>query len=336
MNYDFETIVDRSNTGSEKWEQMYRWNPDVSEGIVPFSVADMEFKNPPQITEGLKKYIDSAILGYSDSTDSYFQAVCSWMERRHQWEIEKDWIVSTPGVVNAVFLAIRALSEPGDGIIMQTPVYYPFYAAIARNQRQLVKNPLIFTGSTYRIDFDDLEQKARDPKNKLLLFCSPHNPVGRVWTTEELTRVGKICLENNVRIISDEIHFDLIMPGYKHTVFAALSPDLADNMIVCTSPSKTFNLAGLQTSNIILPNERIRKAFLQEMASFGYYSLNSLGYKACEIAYTECEEWLNELVLVIDHNRLELKTFMEDRVPMIKVIDLEGTYLQWMDLERFA
>lgn len=331
MKYDFTTIVDRSNTGSGKWEQMRRRNPNVSKGVTPFSVADMELKNPPEIIEGLKKYIDSTILGYTQPTDSYLNAVCGWMKKRHDWVIRKEWIIGSPGVVNAFFQAVKAFTEQGDGIIVQPPVYYPFYIAVESNKRTLVKNPLIFTGSTYSIDYDDLERKARDPKNKVLLFCSPHNPVGRVWTHEELDRVGEICLRNNILIISDEIHFDLVMPGCKHTVFANVSEELANNMIVCTSPSKTFNLAGMQTSNIIIPNEKIRKAYMQEMASNGFYSLNILGYKACEIAYTECEGWLDELLELVYHNHLELKQFIEKNLPGIKVIELQGTYLQWMD-----
>ena len=331
MKYDFETVVDRRQSGSSKWGQMLRLNPNVSQGVVPFSVADMEFKNPPEIVAGLKQYIDSTILGYTKPTDSYWNAVCSWMKRRHDWVIDKDWIVGSPGVVSAFFLAVKALTDPGDGIIIQTPVYYPFYAAVQRNQRSLVRNPLICTGSTYHIDYDDLEQKARDPRNKVLLFCSPHNPVGRVWTPEELTRVGEICLRNDVLIISDEIHFDLIMPGHRHTVFANISEELSNRIIVCTAPSKTFNLAGMQTSNIVIPNERIRKAYLKEMTLNGFHSLNILGYKACEIAYTECEAWLTQLLEVVYHNHLELKKFIEREIPVIKVMELEGTYLQWLD-----
>jgi aminotransferase/cystathionine beta-lyase len=253
------------------------------------------------------------------------------MKRRHDWVVKKDWIIGSPGVVNAFFQAVKAFTEQGDGIIIQPPVYYPFHIAVESNKRTLVKNPLIFTGSTYLIDYDDLERKAKNPKNKVLLFCSPHNPVGRVWTPEELARVGEICLRNNVLIISDEIHFDLIMPGHKHTVFANVSEELSNNTIVCTAPSKTFNLAGMQTSNIIIPNEKIRKVYLQEMASNGFYSLNILGYKACEIAYTECEEWLEQLLELIYHNHLELKKFIQKNMPVIKAIELEGTYLQWMD-----
>ncbi|HVJ48456.1 MalY/PatB family protein [Desulfitobacterium sp.] len=336
MKYDFETLINRANTGSSKWEQMKKWNPKVSENVIPFSVADMELKNPPQIIEGLKSYLDTTILGYTCLTNSYLEAVCGWMKRRHDWEIQTDWILTSPGVVYAFFAAIRALTQPGDGVILMTPVYYPFYAAIERNDRTLVKNPLINTGSTYLIDFEDLEKKAQDPQNKMLLFCSPHNPVGRVWTQEELAKVGEICLRNNVLIISDEIHFDLIMPGHQHTVFASLSEQLANIMITCTAPSKTFNLAGMQASNIIIPNKELRKTYVKEVEAEGSSSLNILGYKACEIAYTECDEWLDELIQLVYHNHLKLKTYIETNIPQIKVYDLEGTYLQWMDFRELG
>jgi len=285
--YDFETFVNRVNTGSAKWEQMKGWNPNVSEGIIPFSIADMELKNPPEIIEGLKKYIDSNVLGYTQPTESYINAVCGWMEKRHNWKIKSEWIVGSAGVVSAFYSVIRALSKPGDGIIIMSPVYYPFYSAIELNNRKVVNNPLINTGSTYVIDYKDLEKKAQNPDNKILLFSSPHNPAGKVWNKEELEKVGEICLRNNVLIISDEIHFDLIMPGHKHTVFASISEELANKMIVCTAPSKTFNLAGMQTSNIIISNKAIRDAYLKEVESQGFFTLNILGYKACEIAYTK-------------------------------------------------
>ncbi|QQZ10011.1 MalY/PatB family protein [Heyndrickxia vini] len=329
--YDFETVVNRTNTGSSKWEQMKGWNPNVSEEAIPFSVADMEFKNPPEIIEGLKEYLDSSILGYTQPTENYLKAVCGWMEKRHNWKINSEWIVGSAGVVGAFYSAIRAFSNPGDGIIIMSPVYYPFYSAIELNNRKVVKNPLINTGSSYEIDFNDLEMKAKEHTNKILLFCSPHNPTGRVWTKEELEKVGEICLKNNILLISDEIHFDLIMPDHKHTVFASLSDELADNTIVCTAPSKTFNLAGMQTSNIIIPNEDLRETYVKEIQSQGVFSLNILGYKACEIAYTKCEKWLDELLGLIYHNHLELKKYMEENIPEIKVHDLQGTYLQWMD-----
>jgi len=331
MKYDFETIVDRTNTGSLKWDQMFQFCPNLPKGIVPFSVADMEIKNAPEIIEGLKHYLDTAILGYTGPTDAYFDAVCGWMKKRHNWDIKKEWIVGSPGVVPGFYLLVRALTKPGDGVIIQPPVYYPFYSAIEANGRTVVKNTLIFKNGRYEIDYDDLERKARDKNNKVLLFCSPHNPVGRVWTKEELGKVGDICLRNNVIIISDEIHNDLIMPGKKHTVFATLSDELANSMAMCTAPSKTFSLAGLQTSNLIIPNEAIRNAYLQEAGKNAFMVLNAIGYKACEIAYTQCEKWLDEVMLLIDHNRRILTDFIEKNIPIIKVIELEGTYLQWLD-----
>lgn len=334
MKYDFETLTNRANTGSSKWEQMKLWNPKVSEDVIPFSVADMELKNPPEVIEGLRSYLNTAILGYTLPTKSYLEAVAGWMNQRHNWEIHADWIIGSPGVVHAFFTVIRALTEPGDGVIVMTPVYYPFYAAIKRNNRTLIKNPLINIGSTYLIDFEDLEAKAKDPRNKILLFCSPHNPVGRVWTKEELTKVGEICLRNEVRIISDEIHFDLIMPGYQHTVFASLNEELANNVITCTAPSKTFNLAGLQTSNIIIPSKKIRILYRREVEAQGLSTLNILGYKACEIAYTQCEDWLDQFIELVYHNHLVLKAYIEENVPQIKVHVLEGTYLQWMDFRE--
>ena len=331
MKYDFTTVLNRRNTGSAKYEQMLGWNPNVSENTIPFSVADMELKNPPEIVEGLKQYISDTILGYTVPTKEYNAAVCGWMEKRHGWKIEPEWIIGSAGVVGAFFSAIKAFSNPGDGIIIMTPVYYPFFNAIKKNNRTLVENELINTGDNYIIDFEDLEAKAKDQKNKILLFCSPHNPVGRVWTEDELKKVAKICLDNDVLIISDEIHFDLVMPGFKHTVFAKVSEEAANNMIVCTAPSKTFNLAGMHTSNIIIPDEDIRKKYLEEVESNGFFSLGILGYKACEIAYTQCEGWLDELIALIHHNHLVLKDYFAKNLPEVKVYDLEGTYLQWMD-----
>jgi hypothetical protein len=214
MKYNFEETVNRSNTGSFKWDQMKSWNPNVGEGIAPFSVADMDLRNAPEITEDLAKFITSNVLGYTGPTESYFNAVCGWMKKRHNWEIKPEWITVYPGVVPAFFNAVKAYTKPSEGVIIMTPVYYPFYMAIETNGRKVVKNPLLKVNDRYAIDFEDLEKKAQDPNNKVLLFCSPHNPLGRVWKKEELQKVADICLKNNVLIISDEIHNDLIMPGY--------------------------------------------------------------------------------------------------------------------------
>jgi aminotransferase/cystathionine beta-lyase len=331
MAYDFETVVDRSRLGSVKWEQMKQWCPSVAPGVVPFSIADMELRNPPELVAGLKDYLDEAVLGYSDPTPAYLDAVCGWMARRHGWTVRPDWIQTAPGVIPAFYTAIQSLTEPGDGVIVQSPVYYPFYGAIRTTGRTLVRNPLVLDGDRYGIDFDDLERQARDPRTKVLLFCSPHNPVGRVWTPAELARVGEICLRHDLRIISDEIHFDLVMPGHAHTVFATVSEELARRMVVCTAPSKTFNLAGMQTSNIIIPDPDLRAAFRARLSASAMWHLNILGYKACELAYTRCEPWLEQLLQLLHRNHLELRRFFRERVPAVRVFDLEGTYLQWMD-----
>lgn len=335
MKYDFETVVSRKNVGASKWNLMKKVNPDVTDNIVPFSVADMEFKNPPQIAEGLKKYIDSSILGYTEATEGYYKAVCNWMERRHEWKIKKEWITEFSGVVPALYIIIRALTEKEDNVLVMTPVYYPFYKAIESNDRKVVKNELIFCKDHYEIDFEDLEKKAKLEETKLLILCNPHNPVGRVWNEDELKKIGRICIDNDVLIISDEIHFDLVMPGNKHTIFANISEEFAEHSVICTAPSKTFNLAGLQTSNIITPNKKIRNKIVGERTvSIGNSGLNIFGYKACEIAYNECEDWLDELIKVLYENKKLVEDFMKTKLPEIKVINLEGTYLQWLDFRE--
>ena len=335
MKYDFTTLINRRNVGSSKYELMMAHNPDLEDSIIPYSVADMEFKTPPEIVEALKQYLDEQILGYTRATPVYLEAVRNWMKTRHDWEIKDEWIVTTPGVVNALYVAVRAYTEIGDGVIIMPPVYHPFFSAIQLSKRTLVTNPLINNMDRYEIDFEDLEIKTSDPRNKVLLFCSPHNPVGRVWTEDELKKVAEICLRNNVLIVSDEIHFDLIMPEHRHTVFAKIEGVL-DHIVVCTAPSKTFNLAGLQTSNIIIPHKSHRDTFRAELANIAIFDLNALGYKACETAYNKCGPWLDELIEVIFENHRILKEHMVKNHPEIIVHPLEGTYLQWMDLRKLG
>lgn len=331
MKYDFTTLINRHRVGSSKYELMMAQNPDLEDNIIPYTVADMEFITPPEIVESLKKYFDEHLLGYTTTTPEYLEAVKNWMKKRHDWEIKDEWIVCTPGVVSVLFAAVKAYTEPGDGVILMPPIYHPFFSAIEAGKRIVVENPLINKMGRYEIDFEDLEIKASDPRNKMLLFCSPHNPVGRVWTENELKKVAEICLRNNVLIVSDEIHFDLIMPKYSHTVFAKIS-GIQDKIIVCTAPSKTFNLAGLQTSNIIIPHKGLRDTLKAELCKTAVIDLNALGYKACETAYNECEPWLEEVIKVIFENHMILKRHMEKYHPEIIVSPLEGTYLQWMDL----
>ena len=326
MKYDFETLIDRSGCGSGKWDEMRRKKPDLSKGVVPLSVADMEFKNAPEIPEGLKKYMDTHILGYTGPTEDYLRTVCGWMEKRHGWQIQPEWICGTRGVVEALMFAVKAFCQPGDGVIIFTPVYYPFYMAIENHSCQTVRCPLIYRDGAYSIDFDLLEKLAAGENNKMLILCSPHNPVGRVWTEEELRRITEICRKNHVRIISDEIHFDIIMPGHKHTVIAAVAPE--DEIIVCTAPSKTFNLAAMQTSNIIIPNEEDREKF-RKIAGHG--GPPALGLEACRIAYTQCGAWADQMIEAIAGNCRMAVEFLRERLPQIRPVELQGTYLLWLD-----
>ena len=336
MKYDFETLQSRRNTGSSKWNEMNKKNPQVPDGVDPFSVADMEFKNPPQIAEKVSEYLKNSIMGYTFPTDSYYDSVVGWMKRRHHWDIKKEWIVDYPGVVPALFHMVRLFTQPGEGVILLTPVYYPFYNAVRKGERDLVESRLLLKDGHYEIDFADLEQKAKDPKNKLLLLCNPHNPVGRVWTREELSRIGEICLANDVMVVSDEIHNDLIMPGHEHTVYALVSEKMAQNCVICTAPSKTFNMAGMSTSNVIVPNPELKQKVYDYRESQAVYFCNMAGYKACEIAYNECEDWLEELLGVLEANRQLVAKFMKEKFPQIHVIPLEGTYLQWLDCRRLG
>jgi len=332
QTYDFETAPSRRGVGAAKWEGMYsEAKVPLPDDIIPFSVADMELRNPPEIVEGLKTHLNNVVLGYTRPTKSYFDAVVGYMKKWHNWDIDKEWIVPFSGVVPALFNAIKSLTAPGDGVIIMTPVYYPFYMAIEKTGRQAVKNPLLDDGERFSIDYADLEQKAQQKENTMLILCSPHNPIGRVWKKEELERVAEICLRNNVLVVSDEIHFDLILKGYEHTVFSTLSEEIAQNCIVCTSPSKTYNLAGIACGNIIIKNPELREKFTDEMGRNGTFSQALLAYKACELAYTECGQWYQELLELLERNKRLTETFIKEQLPMLKVRELQGTYLIWID-----
>ncbi len=333
MKYDFETLVNRRNTGSHKWEGMYAQIPGAGDDVVPLSVADMELKNPPAIIEGLKEYMDKTILGYTGETENYYKSVISWMERRHGFSPKKEWFVMTAGVVPAIKEMVGAFTKDGDSVLMLTPVYYPFYSSVEANGRTVLGSELILDGTKYSIDFEDFAEKAARPETTLCILSSPHNPIGRIWTKEELLKLCEICLENNVFIISDEIHFDLIMPGYEHVSMGTFEEKYLNNCAICTAPSKTFNLAGLQTSNIFIPNEEYRSKMT---AARGYFSLNIFGYKACELAYDKCEEWLDELLLFLDENRKFVEEYIAEKMPEVKVHRLEGTYLMWLDFRAWG
>ncbi|HLR14514.1 MAG TPA: MalY/PatB family protein [Bacillota bacterium] len=331
MSYDFNTRTSRKGTGSLKWEQMYDFNPHISEEAIPLSVADMEFKTAPEIAEGLKDFLDDAILGYTGPYDSFLQAVVDWQKNRHNWQIEKDWIVNTQGVVSALHAAIRVLTQTGDGVITFHPVYYPFGVAIENNDRTEVNVPLQNNNGHYTIDFDAFEKEAAKSTNKMVLFCSPHNPGGRVWTKEELKKVADIAVKHDLYVVSDEIWYDFTMPGHEHTVLATVDEKINDLLITCTAPSKSFNLAGLMISNIIISSDDIRKKFSAELDRTHTNMIGILGFKACELAYTKAEKWLDEVIEVIDTNQHIVHEYFKEHFPQIKAPLLEGTYVQWLD-----
>jgi aminotransferase/cystathionine beta-lyase len=336
MNYDFTSRLNRRNQGSDKWDLMYKKNPQAADNVVPLSVADMELKNPPEIVQGLKDYLDSHVLGYTHPTESYYKALRGWMQTRHNWAIQDSWVLQSPGVVPAFYMATGAFTQPGDGVIIMPPVYHPFRGAVEANERRLVTNPLKLEGSHYSIDYEDLEKKASDPRNNLLIFCSPHNPVGRVWTKEELQKLAAICNRNHVLVVADEIHSDLILPGFHHTVYASLDKETEQNCIICTAPSKTFSIPGLATSNIIIPNKEIREKYKAYMQRNALGSVNVLGLQACEIAYSQCAAWLDKLLGLLKTNYDLIFHFMARNFPEVRVFPLEGSYLVWADFRAWG
>ena len=331
MGYDFTTIIDRSACGSSKWAGMRKIDPHTGPDVLPMSTADMEFLTAPEIREGLKTYIDTVIQGYTDPTQAYFDAVLDWQRRRHGYEGKQEWIVTTSGVVPAIFFLVNLLTEPGDGIIIQQPVYYPFSLAAKLTGRRLVNNALIRKEETYEIDFDDLEAKARDPRNKILIFCNPHNPVGKVWSREDLARLVEICAANHVFIIDDEIHNDLVMPGHRHTALPTVSAEASRICAYCTAPSKTFNLAGMQLSNIFIEDPEVRGRLSLSKLMGMSLSQVAISYEACRLAYEKGEPWLEELLQVVDGNAKYVASFLAEHIPQARCYPLEGTYLLWVD-----
>jgi len=329
--YNFVTSKDGISENSFKYKDMLKRNPDVPSGIVPMSIADMEFRTAPEITEEIKRYLDHNYLGYTDISDSYLNSIVNWMGKRHNYEIKKEWIAPSDGVVTAIGDLILSTTAPGDGVVVFSPVYNPFKRAVKMKGRNLIEVSLILDGSGYKIDYELFEKEAKKPDTKLLIFCNPHNPVGRVWTKDELLKVYDMCVRNDVFIIDDEIHHDLIMPGSEHTVMARVSEEAGMHMAVCTAPSKSFNLAGLQTSYVIIENPDIYQKFKASRLD-GFRSVtNVLGMVALEAAYTYGERWLDECIQVIYDNYRYISEFIEKNIPEIKIFPLEGTYLLWCD-----
>ncbi len=293
----------------------------------------MDFPTPPAVIEALTAKAQHGIFGYSDSKKDYEQTLQNWFQTNFNWQIQPEHLIKTPGIVYALCTAIRALTNKGDAIIIQQPVYYPFAASVTNNQRQLIVNQLLYSQDKYSIDFAAFEEQIVQNQVKLFILCNPHNPVGRVWTKEELTQLGNICLKHGVIIIADEIHADFVYPGHKHLVFADLEPAFADITITCTAPSKTFNLAGLQISNIFINNQTLRQKFNQQMAKSGYSQVNIMGIVACQAAYNHGQQWLDQLKIYLAGNLSLIRSFLQEKLPQIKLVEPEGTYLLWLDFK---
>jgi cystathionine beta-lyase len=347
MKYDFDAEVDRKGTDSVKWE--FVQHPDNplrlqhtdrffgENRALPMWVADMDFRSPEPVIEALVARARHGIFGYTVPNDGFYRSVVNWMSRRHGWEIAPEWICITPGVVPAINMLVRTFLAPSDRVLIQPPVYYPFYSAVENNGGEIITNPLVYEGGRYQMDFTDLERKAKDPRVKMAILCSPHNPVGRVWNKDELRRFGEICIANDVLVVSDEIHGDLIHRGNVFVPFAQISPDFARHSVTCIAPSKTFNLAGLQISCIVIADDGLRSRFEKTLQSNGLGLVaGTFGITALQAAYDRGEEWLDQLLDYLGGNLKYLETYVAENLPQINVIRPEGTYLVWLDCRRLG
>jgi len=333
MKYNFDEIIERKNTYSIKYD--FAAERGKPEGVLPLWVADMDFKTPPQVIAELSKRCEHGIYGYTDPKDDYFKSVQNWFEKSHSLQLEKEWIVVTGGIVFAINCAIRAFTNEGDGVLVQKPVYYPFFKSVIKNNRMVVNNPLVNINGRYEIDFADFENKIVTENVKLFILCSPHNPVGRVWTATELKKIGEICKKHNVIVVSDEIHNEFTF-GAVHTPFWLAGDAFDDFSIICTSPSKAFNQAGLQHANILIKNAEIRKKIANQIDISGYSNVSTFGLIACKAAYDFGFEWLKQLNEYIKENIDFATKYINENIPQIKVTKIEGTYLMWLDFRAFG
>ncbi len=329
-NLDFDRVVDRRNTDCLKYDFAVRRGKP--EDVLPLWVADMDFPTSSYVLDALQERVAHGIFGYTESGDRYFEAVAGWMERKHGWQVKQSWLVKTPGVVFGLAMAVKAFTETGDSVLIQQPVYYPFTEVIADNDRRVVSSDLVLgADGRYHIDLTDFERKIVENRVKLFLLCSPHNPVGRVWRREELLHMGELCRKHGVLVVSDEIHQDFVFGENRHLVFANLKPEFEAISITCTSPAKTFNLAGLQVSNLFIPDPDLRRTFRRQIAAAGYSQLNVMGLTAGEAAYRYGEPWYNGVMAYLEQNIAWLKAYLSRELPEIRMIEPEGTYLVWLD-----
>lgn len=334
MQYDFDTPIDRTHTWSIKHD--FKKENGKADDILPLWVADMDFRSPDSVVEALKQAVDHGIFGYSRADESYFDAVAAWYQKRHHLTLQPEWMTCTPGIVFALSIAVRAFTQEGDAVLIQPPVYHPFSRAILRNKRTLVENPLVLKDGHYEMDLEELEQKVLDEHVKLMILCNPHNPVGRVWTREELTSLADICLRHHVYVISDEIHGDFVWQGHEQTPYASISEEACLHSMMCTAPSKTFNLAGMATSNLFIPDPEMRRKFRSELLDVGQENMNRLGLFACRAAYEGGGEWLDQLIGYLAGNLALVRDFCKNRVPQIQLVEPEGTYLAWLDCRELG
>lgn len=324
MIYDFDKTISRHNTNSVKW--------DIRPSVLPMWVADMDFETAPAVKAAVQQRAEHGIFGYVHVPGTYYDAIINWFSRRHHWQMEKEWIIYTTGVVPAISAIIKAMTQPGDGVLIQTPVYNCFFSSIKNNGCNAIENELVYHDNTYTIDFEDLERKASDPSTKVMILCNPHNPAGRVWRREELQRIGDICIRHHVFVIADEIHCELVMPGSEYIPFASISIEFEQNSATCTSPSKSFNIAGLQIANITISDDTTRRRINRAIEINEVSHVNSFGVEALIAAYNESEDWLSQLNTYIYSNYRYLCDFFATNLPDFPVTKLEGTYLVWIDI----
>jgi cysteine-S-conjugate beta-lyase len=328
MKYDFDEVIERKNTGSLKWDFCEKYLGEKE--VLPMWVADMDFRAPQPVVDAVTSVAQLGVYGYGEESECFYDAAVDWIKRRHGWTVKREWVQFCPGVVPALHLLTKTFADAGDKVIVQPPVYYPFFYAINYGDCVVLNNPLKLIDGKYAMDFDDLEKKM-DQRVKMIFLCSPHNPGGMVWSREDLIRLGEICLENNVIVVSDEIHGDLILHDNKHIPFASLSEEFAMNSITCVAPSKTFNLAGLQVSNIIIPNPELAKAFGTSMEKCSLTRPNIFAIEAAKAAYNYGDEWLDQLIEYVEDNHRLLEDYIEEKIPLLKVIKPQASYLAWID-----
>ncbi|MCD6177024.1 MAG: PatB family C-S lyase [Candidatus Cloacimonetes bacterium] len=327
----FDQIIDRKNTKCYKWD----YNKEIfgKEDLLSMWVADMDFQAPPEVLEILNKRVDHGIFGYTGFTDSFYTSIINWIQNRFKWKIKKDWIIATPGIIPAINFAIQTYTTKNDKILVQTPVYYPFFTSIKNNKRKLIVSELKLINDHYEMDFADLEIKLTDDV-KMMILCSPHNPVGRVWKLDELKQVSELCLKHNVLLISDEIHSDLILSNNKHIPIPTISKEILNNSLTMFAPSKTFNVAGLSLSFVVIPDKKIRGKFQKTLLNLGLHGGNTFGIEALEASYTFGQKWLEELLIYIEGNYIFVQQYLQNHISQIKAVKMEGTYLLWLDCRK--